>query len=148
MSRSRTAAAVAALTPVLVIAGCKLIDQTTFAPAPATGPTFTAPAPELEARRPLMTIDLGTKLPEYRTILRYGVHEAQLRRPDVQFDVVSVVPDTGTPEHQVQTAASAQGFAASVMRDIMAEGVPAERIRLSARTSPKIGQSQIRVYVR
>ncbi len=146
--RTGSALLATGLASLLALAGCKLIDQTTFAPAPATGPNFVPTPPVLETRKPLLTIGATTTLPDYRAVLRYGVQQAQLRDPTVRFDVVSVVPDTGTPAEQVKTAEKTQSLALSVMRDLITDGVADQRIRLSARSSPRETQPRVEIYVR
>jgi hypothetical protein len=59
----------------------------------------------------------------------------------VQYDVVSVMKDTGD-------AATGQERATGVMRAIMRDRVPASRIHLALRTDPTLAANQVRVYVR
>ncbi len=124
----------------LLLAGCKLIDQTTFAPSPEA-PAANSDAPKADPRTPLITIGYATPDPNYQEILRYAVRAAETRVPGVQYDVVAMLPAGAD-------AAAGQQRVAEVMRDIMAQGVPASRIHLGLRTAPAGGAQEVRVYVR
>ena len=131
----------------LSLTGCKLIDQTTFAPAPEATPAQVT-LPRIDQRVPLVTIGYDQPNPSYQEMLGYAVHAAEARNGAVQYDVFGVVPGKGTPASQVQSAGDAQQDAVGVMRSIMALGVPAERIHLGVRADPAIGGTQVRIYVR
>jgi hypothetical protein len=123
--------------------GCALIDQTTFAPAPEAKAQAPAPPPAaaIDPRTPLVTIDYTVPDPAYEDLLHSAVHAAESRYPDVQFDVVSVLPD-------MSQAGLGQERAAGVMRAIMRDRVPASRIHLGLRTDPALTASRVLVYVR
>jgi hypothetical protein len=124
----------------LLLAGCKLIDQTTFAPSPEAAPTAEAAPPKVDARTPLVTIDYAGPPPDYQGLLRFAVHAAETRAPGVEYDVIGMLPAGGD-------AVAEQRRAVEVMRAIMAQGVPATRIHLGLRTEPAGGEQEIRVYV-
>jgi hypothetical protein len=131
----------------LALTGCKLIDQTTFAPAPEAKPAQVT-LPQIDKRAPLVTIGYDQPNPSYQEMLGYAVHAAEARDAGVQYDVFAVVPATGSPAQQVQAAGAAQQDAVGVMKAIMALGVPAARIHLGVRADPAIGVNQVRIYVR
>ncbi|MDE8342755.1 MAG: hypothetical protein POG24_02925 [Acidocella sp.] len=95
----------------------------------------------VDTRTPLVTIDYTIVSPDYAELLHYAVDAAEKRDADVQFDVVAVTADTAD-------AAIAQGRAIAVMKAIMRERVPADRIHLGLRTDPLLTAGQVRVYVR
>jgi hypothetical protein len=134
-----------ALLACIAPAGCKLIDQTTFAPAPEARPA--APAPQAaipvktDPRTPLAVIDYSTPNPAYRELLGYVVRAAQARDRNVQFDVVAATPS-------VTQVGVAQSQAGEVMRSMMADGIPASRLHLGLQTDPALIANQVRVYVR
>ncbi|HVC60824.1 MAG TPA: hypothetical protein VND19_10740 [Acetobacteraceae bacterium] len=129
----------------LLLAGCALVDQKTFAPAPEAkaAPAVARPAPpvKLDPRVPLVTIDFSGPPPQYEELLRYAVRAAELRDRDVQYDVVAMLP-------KAAGAAQGQRDAAGVMRSIMLAGVPAARIHLALRADPALAGREVRVYVR
>ncbi|MEJ1977420.1 MAG: hypothetical protein WDN49_16285 [Acetobacteraceae bacterium] len=131
---------------LLLLAGCKLIDQTTFNPNAGKPPA--APAPIVAAAElPLITIDFSTPDPVYDTALRLAVSDAVSRKPDVIFDVTTVVPATGTPADQVAAATALSADARLVARTISSEDVNDDQVHLSARSEAGLASRQIRVYV-
>lgn len=151
---ARWCVAVLTIWLMIPLAGCKLIDQTTFAPSPSKNPALlpsTAAASEIgkiDPRTPLLSIDAGTPVPAYRGVLRYAVVQAVVRDPRVRFDVLVAVPDAGDAAAQAAAVARAQNQATTLMREIGSDGVAASRIDLRAGVDPHVNQSQIRVYVR
>jgi hypothetical protein len=128
----------------LLLAGCALVDQRTFAPAPeAKAQAVAQPAPpvRVDPRAPLVTVDFSGPPPQYEELLRYAVRAAEMRDRDVQYDVVAMLPNASD-------AAQGQRDAAQVMRSIMLAGVPAGRIHLGLRADPTVSGREIRVYVR
>ena len=73
---------------------------------------------------------------------------AEAAKPDVVFDVLSAVPQSGTPLHQIAVARGLTPDAAEVARAIAEDGVPARRITLGAAVVPDIPENEVRVYVR
>ena len=128
------------LAAAVLLAGCKLIDQTTFAPSPEET-AAKQEAPKADARTPLLTIGYATPNPDYQDVLRFAVREAEARAPGVQYDVVGILPSGAD-------AAAAQQRVAEVMRGIMAQDVPASRIHLGLRTAQAGAEQEVRIYVR
>jgi hypothetical protein len=129
----------------LLLAGCAIVDQRTFAPTPEAKADSTVaqpPAPvKVDSRLPLVTVDFSGAPPQYEELLRYAVRAAEMRDRDVQYDVVAVLPnatDAGQGQHD----------AAAVMRSIMLAGVPPARIHLGLRADPTLPGREVRVYVR
>lgn len=129
----------------LSLTGCKLLDRTTFAPAPEAKPVTAAAQAaamqQIDARRPLVTIGYEQPNPQYQEMLGYAVHVAEARDDAVQYDVFAVVAPNGTPADRINDAVG-------VMKAIMALGVPAARIHLGVRSDPRITANEVRVYVR
>ena len=125
----------------LFLAGCTLIDQTTFAPSPEAEPIPLIPVAQAkyDPRTPLVTIDFTSAAPNYKELLRLAVRAALARDGAVQFDVVAVTPslDAGAPPQAIE-----------VMRTIMADRVPAARVHLGVRSEAAVTAVQVRVYVR
>jgi hypothetical protein len=126
-----------------LLPGCALVDQTTFNPEAGKRPVIpSAPAP-VAARPPepgpppLLTISLP-QAGDVRAELARAVAAARARKPDVVFDVVET---TGA-----EPLATVGREAAAVARLIVAQGVPASRVRLIARPAPEAGR-EVRVYV-
>jgi len=130
----------------LLLAGCALIDQRTFAPAPeAKAQPAPAQPPQaqvnVDPRTPLVTIDFSSEPPHYEELLRYAVRAAEMRDRDVEYDVVAVLPKPNEADQGKRDAAA-------VMRSMMLAGVPSGRIHLGLRAEPALPGRQVRVYVR
>lgn len=137
---------IAALLCSSLLVGCTLIDQRTFNPLagiPAKAPVA-AGAPAI---MPLLTIDLAKANPDYAGSLHQAVAEAVGRKPTVEFDVVSIVPATGTTAQQVAAATGITGDARDIARAINQDGVDDTRIHLSARADPAASNRQVEVFV-
>ena len=134
---------------VLALAGCRLIDQTTFGAAPeAPEPAQIAALPPVQNRIALLSIRYATPDPNYADALRTAVGIAEERRPGTQYDVVAVVPVERDPALAARDLGQGRQDAATVMRAMMALGVPDTRIALGARTDPESTVREVRVYVR
>jgi|GEM_PF-1060179 len=130
---------------LLLLSGCALVDQDTFAPAPEPPPpAVVMPGPPpvpIDPRRPLLVIDYATPEPNFDEPLRFAIRSAESRDRRVQYDVIAVAPT-------MNQATAAQQQAVQVMRAIMGSRVPASRIHLGLRAEPWQTAIQVRVYVR
>ena len=102
----------------------------------------------LANRRPLVVIRFDRDDVPYEEPLFTAVSEALNRRPTAAFDLVSVVPQRGTPAQVALSANSARRNAERVLRNLTAMGLPGDRISLSATTSSETTSSEVHVYVR
>lgn len=131
----------AALLGLAGLSGCTLIDQRTFNPAAGQPPVHaTVPAPPLPlappepGAPPLLSIRLPVP-PDWRSTVAKAVAAARARKRDVAFDVVEITAGT-----------TAGPEAASIADIIVAQGVPASRVNLSARPIPNVAH-EVRVFV-
>ncbi len=142
-----------ALLGLLALAGCKLVDQTTFAPAPAAAPTAAAspratPVTKINVRAPLLTVGPDTPVSGYRPLLSFAVRTAERRDRNVRFDVTAVAPAHLAPARQTAETDAAEAQATQVMRAIVQAGVPPDRILLHVVLDPATTRHAVRVYVR
>lgn len=143
-----------AVTALAFLPACKLIDQTTFDPDAGKPPlaaaaTSAAPAAsEPPSGTPaFLRVPLNPE-PDWRGAVRDGVAAARRRKPDVQFDVVAVVPAAGTAEQQATAADTVVEPASRIAAAIRSAGVPAGRVRLLARLEEGVAAPEVRVFVR
>ncbi len=137
----------AALALVLLLAaGCTLIDQRTFNPQAGARPKPPPPAGPGPAP-PLVTVDFAKPDPQYAAALHQAVADAVAAKPDVAFDVVTVVPGRGTPEEQVAAASGITADAREIARAINRDGVDDDRIHLEARSDAAVTTRQVQVFV-
>lgn len=149
---SRVIAALAGL-GLFALAGCKLVDQTTFAPAPAAAAlarrsAHTVPSAKIDARTPLLTIGPDTPVSGYRSLLSFAVRAAEQRDRNVRFDVTAVAPAHLAPAPQTAETDAAEAQATQVMRAIVQAGVPPDRILLRVVLDPAATRHAVQVYVR
>jgi hypothetical protein len=143
--RSIAAGAVAAG----LLAGCTVPDARLVASAPRRPDVATVQMTEAQSGRvPLVTIAAAAGPEEYVSALAGAVQAAEARKADVIFDVLSAVPQEGTPLHQITAARGMTPDAAEVATAIMGDGVPPARITLGAVVVPGIAANEVRVYVR
>ena len=130
-----------ALLALLLLPGCTLIDQTTFNPEAGKRPDIPRPPPVAAAPAPdpaaLMTIRFP-QASDLRADVARAVAAARARKPDVAFDVAELT--ASGPESKIGADA------AEVARLIIAQGIPASRVRLMVRPMPGAGR-EVRVYV-
>ena len=137
------------MVPLVVLAGCHLVDQRSFdrdagrRPLPPALPVAAAPAPV----PPLLVVRYDTPAPQYRAALATAVDAARRRKPDVLFSVIVLVPPTGTPAEQVAAAEAARGSGRDVAAAIVADGADIGQVELSARAEPGLAVREVRVYV-
>jgi hypothetical protein len=132
-----------------LLAGCTLPDGRLLASSPRSPSVATVRVVEAQSGRvPLVTIPASVGPADYVSALAGAVQAAEARKPDVIFDVLTAVPQAGTPLHQITEAKGVTGDAAEVATAIMGDGVPSARITLGAVVVPGIGANEVRVYVR
>lgn len=131
----------AALLGLVALSGCTLIDQRFFDPEAGRQPVHpkppippARPAPPLPGPPPLLSVRLPAP-PELRADIARAVAAARARKPDVVFDVTEITPGTQAGPEAVEVAAM-----------IVRQGVPANRVNLSARPIPGAAH-EIRVFV-
>jgi hypothetical protein len=129
---------------VLGLGACKLVDQTTFGAAPA------APAPDqLTAALtgvPLVVIR-GPYPAMYDEALRDAVGLAEARKPNAAYDVVTIVPASGSSDQQIAEAAKGQPDAIDMMDKLAEIGVDPQRMHLSVRADAAVAAREMRLYV-
>jgi hypothetical protein len=131
------------------LAGCTVPGRGLVASAPQRPSASTVQVTEAQSGRvPLVTIAAATLPADYTSALVGAVQAARALKPDVIFDVLSAVPQQGTPLRQIAEARGLTPDAAEVATAIMGDGVPSARITLGAVVLPGISAKEVRVYVR
>jgi hypothetical protein len=93
--------------------------------------------------RPLAVIRFGAGPVGYEAALYGALRGALERRPATAFDLVAVAPELSGAD-QVAFA----GHLEQVFRALIAMGLPAERLSLSALALPGVQAAEVHVYVR
>jgi hypothetical protein len=96
-----------------------------------------------DGRRPLVVIRFDRPTVDFEQPLYQAMSEAIDRRPDASFEVVAVTP-AGRPG---VSGAGAKRNAERVLRSLRDMGMPAERLRVTARTSDDAHADEVHIYV-
>jgi hypothetical protein len=99
-------------------------------------------------RRPLVVIRFDRPNVAYEQALYTAVRRALERRPDANFDLVAVAPNAGSPAQVALHTDASKRNAENVLRSLTTMGLPADRITLSATTSPSVQNNEVQIYVR
>ena len=101
-----------------------------------------------EGRRPLVVIRFDRPKVEYEQALYSALSKTLERRPDASFDLVAVSAQKGSPAEAAINANAARKNAEAVLRSLNSMGLPADRVTLSAATSPTASTNEVHLYVR
>jgi hypothetical protein len=113
------------------------------APAPSGGA-----AALVGQRQPLVVIRFNQPHVEYEQALFTVVSRALERRPNAAFDLVAVAPGVGSAAQVSLATSKSRRNAEGVLRSLTNMGLPADRITLSATSSPSAQVNEVHVYVR
>jgi hypothetical protein len=97
--------------------------------------------------RPLVVIRFDKANPTYEQALYTAVNRALERKPDARFDIIAVAPSKGTQAQVALAATNSKKNAETVMRSLTNMGLPADRVKLSSRSSSSVQSSEVQVFV-
>jgi hypothetical protein len=126
--------------------GTSLANRAYGTAAPIRGAANTVG--NLGNRRPLVVIRFDRPNVPYQEPLFTAVSEALNRRPGAVFDVVSIVPQSGTPAQVALNANQARRNAEQVVQSLTQMGLPSDRLSLSSTSSGSAANNEVHIYVR
>jgi hypothetical protein len=130
---------------LLCLAACTLPGRQTIASPPVAADTASIDATHAFAGRiPLVTILPGTT--DFRAPVAAAVHQALAIKPGARFEVQAQTPVSGNPAASGDALQGLSGTATAVHDAIVADGVAADRVSLTARTAGL--DAEILVYVK
>ena len=97
---------------------------------------------------PLVVIRFDRPDVEYQQALYTAMRRALERRPQAVFDLVAVTPHMGSPAQVALGSSTSKRNAENVLRTLTDMGLPADRVNMSATTSPDAQTSEVHIYVR
>ena len=153
-----------------LLAGCKLLDQTSFGDKPrAPAPDLLAAALRPGSQVPLITIQYGPGSSAYTPIplpsanvpgqippmmnytydpqVKQAIQTAEVQRPNAAYEVVTVVPAADPPAQQVAIAQAGKTDALDLVNRMVDLGVNGDKITLAVRSDPGVKVRELRVYV-
>lgn len=130
----------------MLLGGCHLLDRGDIPAAfggarPERMPKPPPPRPAPPGPPPLVTIHFAPGV-DWRPALARAVREARARKPNVVFQVTSILPNDAAAAHPDTTDAQL------VAQAIIAQGVPPAFVQLQARVDPSVHEREVRVYLR
>ncbi len=128
--------------------GSSLANRAFQSSAPVASAAPTSLPGDSARRRPLVVIRFDRPNVEYSQALYTALSGALNRRPNAQFDLVAVAPQSGTPAEVTRAQNQSKREAEKVLRSMSEMGLPMERVRLSAMTSTGAETNEVHIYVR
>jgi hypothetical protein len=110
------------------------------AAAQSSGPTV--------GERPLVVIRFDRPDIPYQQALYNAVSRALERKPNASFDLVAVTPKRGSAAQTALNSTQTKRNAEAVLRTLADMGLPANRVKLSATTSPDVEANEVQIFVR
>lgn len=128
---------------LMPLAACSLPGRQVFAPAPVTADAQSIGATQAFAGRvPLVSIQPGTQ--DFAAPLKNAVAQALAIKPGAAFEVRAQA--LGAPDAGAAALAGLAPLAGAVAQSIIADGVPAGRVALTAQTGG--ADTAVFVYVK
>jgi hypothetical protein len=116
------------------LTACALPGRQTFAAKPAGADTASVDATRaFSGRIPLVTILPGTE--DFAEPVQNAVKQALAIKPTAQFEVEAQTPVAPSPDQSAVALSGLATTATAVAKSIVADGVPADRVNLTARTA-------------
>lgn len=142
-SESRPASTIA--TPSA--ASVRRSPHTSTPPRRTTSHTTSHTAANVVGNQPLVVIRFARPNVAYQHPLYTAISRALERKPNATFTITAVAPNADTPAQiAINTNASRQNTE-KVLRALTNMGLPANRLSLSATTSPDIQTNEVRIFV-
>jgi hypothetical protein len=128
--------------------GQSLSNRAFVSATPSIAPSRTASINGIGERRPLVVIRFDRPNVPYEQALYTAVRRALERRPDASFDLVAVTPNAGNSAQVALHTDASKRNAENVLRSLTSMGLSADRVSLSATTSPSVQSNEVQLYVR
>lgn len=106
----------------------------------STGPTV--------GERALVVIRFDRPNIQYQQALYNAVSRALERKPKASFDLVAVSPKRDSPAQTALSSTQSKRNAEGVLRTLADMGLPANRVKLSSRSSQEVESNEVQIYVR
>lgn len=96
---------------------------------------------------PLMVVRFNQERIYYQQPLFSAVSRALEAKPDVKFNVVSLVPETGKKRADKKLAAEARLTTEAFIGDMIRMGIPQSRIHVSYQPGPYVKANEVHLFV-
>ncbi len=95
-------------------------------------------------KKPLAVVKFNKEDVDYKPAISQAVNAAMNRKPNAEFEVVAVSPAGGSMASKIAT----KNNATEVFNFIIQQGVSADKISISAKTSEKVKSAEVQVFVK
>jgi hypothetical protein len=96
---------------------------------------------------PLMVVRFNQSRVYYQQPLFNAVSRALEAKPDVIFNVITVVPQTGSSHTNEKFAAEARRDTSVFVTDMVKMGIPQSRIHVSYQNAPNVESNEVHLFV-
>ncbi|NKB54733.1 MAG: hypothetical protein GKS00_00180 [Alphaproteobacteria bacterium] len=127
--------------------GTSLVNRA-FAQSQALASAAAQSAGPVVGERPLVVIRFDRPNIQFQQALYNAVSRALERKPNASFDLVAVSPKRGSPAQAALNSTQSKRNAESVLRTLADMGLPANRVKLSSRSSQDVESNEVQIYVR
>lgn len=127
--------------------GTSLVNRA-FAQSQALASAAAQSAGPTVGERPLVVIRFDRPNIEFQQALYNAVSRALERKPNASFDLVAVSPKRGSPAQAALNSTQSKRNAESVLRTLADMGLPANRVKLSSRSSQDVESNEVQIFVR
>jgi hypothetical protein len=134
--------------PLVLLAGCELVDQRTVARWLGEAPAAPAEAGRALPALPLVVIRFDQPDVDYAPALSEAAQAALARKANAVFDIVTPVPTALPAAEQDAIARRGAADARAVADTLATQGVPPGQLRLGLVGDAGAPAREVRVYVR
>jgi hypothetical protein len=127
--------------------GTSLVNRA-FAQSQALASAAAQSAGPTVGERPLVVIRFDRPNIDFQQALYNAVSRALERKPNASFDLVAVSPKRGSPAQAAINSTHSKRNAESVLRTLADMGLPANRVKLSSRSSQDVESNEVQIFVR
>jgi len=127
--------------------GTSLVNRA-FAQSQALASATAQSSGPVIGERPLVVIRFDRPDIPYQQALYNAVSRALERKPNASFDLVAVTPKRGSAAQTAINSTQTKRNAEAVLRTLADMGLPANRVKLSATTSPDVEANEVQIFVR
>ncbi len=98
--------------------------------------------------KPVMIIRFNEEFVNYEQPLRKVIDSALSVKPSVFFDIVSIVPDTGSNKQNKQLRKESEYLTGQVVANLTSNGIAEDKVRVTYQTSTALKDNEVQIFAR
>lgn len=103
---------------------------------------------QAQENKPVMVIRFNQDVVGYERPLEKVVRQAMAIKPDVFFEVVAIIPDSGQSRENKKKQKQSEQLASQVVESMQIAGLPRENIRVTYQSDANASSNEMHVFVR